>query len=74
MLSQLRTPITTQLVESTDAQFNLGVCYGRGGGVSKDVEQAVGWWRKAAGLGHAKAQQALFDLVGLKVQVLKAQG
>ena len=38
------------------AQFNLGVCYANGRGVSLDYAQAVEWYRKAAEQGDARAQ------------------
>ena len=42
-----------------DAQVRLGVRYYDGNGVSKDVQQAVSWWRKAAEQGNATAQYFL---------------
>lgn len=39
-----------------DAQFNLGVRYVNGRGVSQDDQQAMTWYRQAAKKGHAKAQ------------------
>ena len=39
-----------------NAQFNLGLCYDRGNGVTQDVAEAVEWWRKAAEQGNANAQ------------------
>ena len=41
------------------AQNNLGVCYYNGQGVSKNYEQAVYWFRKAAEQGNAVAQNNL---------------
>jgi len=38
------------------AQFNLGVMYGNGQGVTQDYVQAVKWYRKAAEQGDADAQ------------------
>lgn len=38
------------------AQFNLGVLYARGRGVSQDFIQAARWYRVAAEHGHALAQ------------------
>ncbi|XP_058504925.1 death ligand signal enhancer [Solea solea] len=40
----------------TKAQFNVGVCYEKGRGVSKDREKALYYYREAAGGGHAQAQ------------------
>ena len=42
-----------------DAQFDLGVIYDIGEDVSRDVAQAVIWYRKAAGQGHPAAQNNL---------------
>ena len=44
------------------AQFNLGVMYDKGEGVTRDYAEAVRWYRRAAAQGHARAQ---FNL-GLK--------
>jgi TPR repeat protein len=42
--------------ENTGAQYNLGVMYTNGKGVSKDAKQAVYWYKKAAEQGYAGAQ------------------
>ena len=42
-----------------EAQYNLGVCYNNGYGVTKDFTQAVYWFRKAAEQGDATAQYNL---------------
>ena len=39
-----------------DAQYNLGVSYDYGEGVTKDPQEAVKWYRKAAEQGNADAQ------------------
>ena len=39
-----------------EAQFQLGVCYRFGQGVSKDEAEALKWYLKAAAQGHEKAQ------------------
>jgi len=44
------------------AQYNLGLVYASGHGVSKDLEQAVKWYRKAADQGDAKAQSLLVEI------------
>ena len=36
------------------AQYKLGVCYADGEGVSKDLKQAVYWWKKSAEQGYAQ--------------------
>ncbi len=41
------------------AQYNLGVMYERGQGVTQDYDAAVRWYRKAAEQGNAKAQTNL---------------
>ena len=38
------------------AQFNLGLMYANGTGVTQDYKEAVKWCRMAAEQGHAKAQ------------------
>ena len=40
-------------------QYNLGLCYYKGNGVTKDYAQAVYWYRKAAEQGVAQAQNYL---------------
>ena len=49
------------LAEKGDAkaQYNLGVIYYYGQGVSEDGKEAVKWYRKAAEQGHAEAQLSL---------------
>ena len=42
-----------------EAQFNLGLMYDNGQGVSQDYAEAVKWYRKAAEQGNAKAQYNL---------------
>ena len=41
------------------AQFNLGLIYGNGIGVSQDYAEAAKWFRMAAEQGHARAQYGL---------------
>src|SRR5438128_525990 len=59
---------TTGGTTHADAQFNLGVMYEDGIGVSQDHHTAVTWYRKAAEQGHAKAQN------NLGTMFVKAQG
>jgi len=49
------------LAESGDAlaQYNLGMMYVQGSGVSRDLVQAADWFRKAADQGLAEAQAKL---------------
>ena len=42
-----------------NAQFNLGVMYQKGQGVTRDDAEAVRWFRLAAEQGHANAKKAL---------------
>ncbi len=42
-----------------DAQFNLGVMYVEGQGVTQDYAAALRWYRKAADQGYASAQTNL---------------
>ena len=44
------------------AQFNLGVAYEIGYGVTQDKEEAVKWYTKAAQQGFAPAQEVLNEL------------
>jgi TPR repeat protein len=39
-----------------DAQFNLGICYADGIGITKDLTQAVYWYSKSAEQGNSDAQ------------------
>ena len=41
------------------AQYNLGVMYAKGRGVSQDDNEAVSWYRRAAEQGDARAQNNL---------------
>jgi uncharacterized protein len=45
-----------------DAQYNLGVAYESGEGITKDFAEAAKWFRKAAAQEH---EFALFNLHGL---------
>ena len=47
--------------DDAEAQCQLGVCYEFGYGVAKSLEQAAGWYRKAAEQGYAGAQYSLGD-------------
>lgn len=44
------------------AQFNFGVMNERGLGVRRDVDAAIGWYKKAANQGDSNARQALAKL------------
>ena len=43
----------------TGAQYNLGLMYDNGKGVTQDYKEAVKWYGKAAEQGYAKAQNNL---------------
>jgi uncharacterized protein len=45
-----------------DPQYNLGVAYEFGEGVTQDYAEAAKWFRKAAAQGH---EYALFNLASL---------
>lgn len=45
-----------------EAQYNLGVRYKQGDGVSKDVTKAVEWFQKAAAQGSAEAHEYLGEM------------
>ena len=53
--------IFTKLAEqgSTEAQYNLGICYDNGQGVEQSYEEAVKWYTLAAEQGLAQAQYNL---------------
>ncbi|WP_051908363.1 tetratricopeptide repeat protein [Candidatus Odyssella acanthamoebae] len=55
----LRNLITTAEQGHAEAQFNLGVMYEDGQGVTQDDAEAVKWYRKAADQGDADAQNNL---------------
>jgi len=42
-----------------DSQYNLGLMYEQGIGISKDETQAVGWYRKSSEQGNSNAQYNL---------------
>lgn len=44
---------------NASGEFNLGVMYDRGWGVTQDYGQAVFWYRRAAGQGHIVAENNL---------------
>jgi TPR repeat protein len=41
------------------AQYDLGLMYGSGNGIAKNMTEAAKWYRRAADQGHAKAQAML---------------
>ncbi len=45
-----------------EAQYNLGVCYANGIGITTDEKQAVEWFRKAAEQGYVNGAQAQYAL------------
>ncbi len=47
-----------------EAQYNLGVMYDRGLGMTQDYAEAARWYRKAAEQGHARAQHDLGVMYG----------
>lgn len=51
----------TKLAKDGDpiAQYNVGVMYDEGTGVSRDAAKVVAWWSKAADQGHQMAQHNL---------------
>ncbi len=54
-------PIFRDLAEQGDAvaQYNLGVCYENGRGVTQSYTEAVKWLKQAAEQGYAEAKEAL---------------
>ena len=57
---------TQEAAERGDAgsQFNLGVMYGKGQGVTQDYAEAMKWYRKAAEQGDVQAQKNLQIIEG----------
>ena len=55
---------------NVDAQYNLGLMYGKGKGVKKDYREAIKWWVLAANQGNGKAQTNLGWMyeIGIGVQ------
>ena len=43
----LRTKIIRILGGDKEAQYNLGICYYNGHGVTQDYFQSTYWWKKA---------------------------
>ena len=60
-LTEMYLPVFQELANKgyAAAQYNLGYCYEKGMGVSKDEEKAVEWYTKAANQGDADAQKAI---------------
>jgi len=53
----------TSIFANANAQYNLGLCYAKGGkGCAQDKSEAEKWFKKAAAKGHAEAQAALEKL------------
>jgi TPR repeat protein len=48
-----------------NAQYNLGVCYANGTGVTKDEREAIHWYRLAADQGSEDARRAI-EKIGRK--------
>jgi TPR repeat protein len=54
-------PNAAQLIQGSQmyAQYSLGLLYENGRGVQQDMQQAAGWYVRAADLGHPKAAMKL---------------
>lgn len=52
--------------ECAQAQYNLGICYFKGDGVSMDEAKAVEWWQKAAEQGNAEVIETLESILKLQ--------
>ena len=48
--------------DDADAQYNLGVMYEIGQGVTEDFGEALKWYRKAADQGDTSAQNNLTEM------------
>ena len=47
-----------------DEEFDLGLTYRDGKGVTQDLKKALYWYEKAAEMGHARAQSNLGQMYG----------
>lgn len=47
---------------NSEAQFHMGMLYFYGEGVEKDIDQAMGWWKKAMRNGHVDAAYRLSEI------------
>jgi TPR repeat protein len=47
---------------NAEAQFYLGMIYFYGEGVEKNIEAAMGWWKKAMRNGHVDAAYRLSEI------------
>jgi TPR repeat protein len=47
---------------NAEAQFYLGMMYHDGEGVEKDIDKAIGWWKKAMREGHQEAAYSLSEI------------
>ncbi len=59
-----------------EAQFSVGVCFSRGEGVRRDLEQAFSWYLKAAKKGHTDAAYNVgyfFRVVAAEAKALRKQ-
>jgi TPR repeat protein len=46
----------------TSSQYNVGVCYEKGDGVERDLDEARRWYARAAAKGHQAAIERLAEL------------
>ena len=58
----MRNILAGALNGNADAQYNLGLMYANGQGVTQDYKEAVKWWRLSADQGNASAQSNLGDM------------
>ena len=72
--SDITTLINKANAGDASTQNELGICYGNGKGVTKDLNEAIKWYRKVADQGHAEAQNKVgnyyfFGWGGLPVSI-----
>ncbi len=72
-LERFNTTKEKALKGDAEAQFNLGVMYAGGEGVTKNETEAVAWIRKAADQGLPSAQKGIGDLCYFGLGVNKDQ-
>ena len=60
-MKDMKNILAEALNGNADAQYNLGIMYASGLGVTQDYNEAVKWFRLSSGQGNAQAQ----DIYGL---------
>ena len=56
-MKDMKNILAGALNGNADAQYNLGIMYASGLGVTQDYNEAVKWFRLSSGQGNAQAQE-----------------